>query len=520
MPWKSTLILMLAGLPAFAQDGGWQPIRQAAHLQPKVEPLPPPRDVIPALPPINKMPPPPPPDPPPPLIGTLLSNQSMPLTLSEVLTSVEQSFPLLRIAEEERAIAGGRLLTAMGAFDTNLRSASYNTPLGTFENYRTITGIEQPFSTSGVSVFSGYRTGFGDFPIYYGDRKTGDGGEFRGGINVPLLRDNEIDRRRANLQQARLNQEAAEPFVERQRLDFQRSAARTYWGWVASGERLRLAKQLADLAFDRDKQLKELQENKLVARIDRIDNQQNIAARQALLVEAQLRLQQSTVELSLFLRNQDGQPLIAGPERLPSFPVLTRYNPSDFEASLESAYLNRPEVQRLRLQREALEVELRWATNQTLPQLNGFVAGSQDVGWGKRSGSDRLDRSSLDVGFEFQVPIQRRDALGRVETARAQVRQLATQEQYQRDSIRAEVQSAFAAVDRTYQLHEQAVLRVGLARQVAEAERQRLKDGDSDVLRVTLREQAAFDAEILEVAAKFEYFRAVAEYRAALGISK
>jgi outer membrane protein TolC len=443
------------------------------------------------------------------------------LTLDEVLDSVERDYPLLRAVEEERAITGGRLLSAMGAFDTNLRSGSYNIPIGTYENYRLITGIEQPFTTSGVNTFAQYRYGLGDFPVYYGDRKTGEGGEFRAGVSVPLLRDNSIDRRRANLRQARLNREAADPVVDRQRIDFLRAAARTYWGWIAAGERLRLAQHLADLANERDKQLKDLQENKLIARIDRIDNQQNIAGRQAVLVETQLRYQQATIELSLFLRNEQGDPTLPGAERLPRFPGMVPADPKRFEADLEAAFENRPELKRLRLQREAAEVELRLALNQTLPGLNAYVAGSQDMGFGKpRTGPDRLERSTFEMGFEFQVPVQRRDALGRVETARGQVRQIANQEQFQRDSIRAEVQGNFAAVDRAFQLHEQAVLRVQLARQVAEAERQRLKDGDSDVLRVTLREQAAFDAELLEVAAKFEYFRAIADYRAALGLPR
>lgn len=514
---RTTIAWIACATFLVAEEPVWRSAVQPVSHQEKIkDPI---KDVI---PPLDKMPaPPPPPDPPPALIGTLFSQATTPLRLEEVLDSVERSFPLLRVAEEERAIAGGRLLTAMGAFDTSLRSASYNIPLGTYENYRFTSGIDQPFMNSGASVFSGYRTGWGDFPIYYGDRKTGDGGEFRSGVNVPLLRDNDIDRRRANLQQARLNQQAAEPFVDRQRLDFQRAAARTYWNWVAAGERLRLAKHLASLAYERDQQLKELQQNKLVARIDRIDNQQNIAGRQALLVEAQLRFQQTTLELSLFLRNEIGEPLIAGPERLPAFPAMTKAEVSDFQASLESAYENRPELKRIRLQREALEVELRLAINQTLPTMNAFVAGSQDVGRGKpTTGPNRLDRTAFEVGMEFQVPIQRRDALGRVETARAQVRQFVSQEQYQRDSIRAEVQSTFATVERAYELHQQALRRVELARQVAEAERQRLKDGDSDVLRVTLREQATFDAELLEVTAKLDYFRAVADYRAALGLTK
>ena len=60
--------------------------------------------------------------------------------------------------------------------------------------------------------------------------------------------------------------------------------------------------------------------------------------------------------------------------------------------------------------------------------------------------------------------------------------------------MRAEVQDTFSALERSFEFYQQAKKRVELARLVARAERQQLRLGRSDVLRVTLREQAAFDA--------------------------
>ena len=46
-----------------------------------------------------------------------------PLTLQEVLDSLEENYPLLRAIEQERILAGGRLLSSMGAFDLNLTAS-------------------------------------------------------------------------------------------------------------------------------------------------------------------------------------------------------------------------------------------------------------------------------------------------------------------------------------------------------------------------------------------------------------
>jgi len=141
------------------------------------------------------------------------------LELAEVLQSVEQAFPLLLAAEQERSIASGRRLSAEGAFDLNLRTRGVHQD-GTFPSDRLDFVAEQPTPWCGASFYSGYRFGFGDFPVYYGDRKTADGGEFRAGVVLPLLRDGPIDRKRASLRQAQMGEPLADALVERSRIDY------------------------------------------------------------------------------------------------------------------------------------------------------------------------------------------------------------------------------------------------------------------------------------------------------------
>ncbi len=462
--------------------------------------------------------PPAPPAAPPPVLGTAASVGG-PLALDEVLFSVERNYPLLRAVEQERGIAGGRLVSAMGAFDLNL-TAGVDGQGTTYDNIRSYTGISQGLPVGGVGVFAGYRNGVGEFPTYNLGQKTADGGEFRAGLTVPLFRDRAIDRPRANIQQARLDVALAEPVIERQRLDFQRAAARTYWNWVAAGQRLNVVEGLVQLAVDRDAQLKARVEAGPAANIDRVDNQQNIALRNGVLVQAQRGFQQATIDLSLFLRDSGGSPTLAGTDRLAPFPQVQPVDVQTFATCVQTALETRPEPRRLRLQREKVTVELRLATNQTLPAVNAVVATSQDVGQGKSSlsGPNGLDRTTVSAGVAVQLPVQRRDARGRMLQAQAQLGQLDQQLRNTEDVVRADVQDTFSALERSYEFYQQVKKRVELARLVARAEREQLRLGRSDVLRVTLREQATFDAEIVEIAAQQDYFRALADFRAALGV--
>lgn len=454
----------------------------------------------------------------PPVLG-LPASVGGPLALDEVLTSVESHYPLLRAVEQERAIAGGRLVSSMGAFDLNL-TAGADGQGTTYDNFRSAAGVSQGLMFGGIAAFAGYRTGSGDFPTYNLGQKTADGGEFRAGLTVPLLRDRAIDRPRANVQQARLDVALAEPTIERQRLDFRRAAARTYWNWVAAGQRLKVVESLVALAVERDAQLKARVEAGPAANIERVDNQQNIALRNGVLVQAQRGFQQATIELSLFLRDGTGTPTLAGTDRLPGFPEIQPPDKTTFDESLQTAFDLRPEYRRLRLLREKAAVELRLASNQTLPGVNAVVAASQDAGSGTSSlsGPNGLDRTTLSAGVAVQLPVQRRDARGRMLVAQAQLAQLDQLVRQAEDLVRAEVQDTFSALERAYEFHRQANKRVDLARLVARAEREQLRLGRSDVLRVTLREQATFDAEIVEIGAKQDYYRSLADFLAALGI--
>ena len=106
--------------------------------------------------------------------GCETDDRDIPLTLAEVLDSVRIHFPLLQAVERERAVASGRLTSAMGAFDTNLNMSGNALAPGTYENYRSDMGLSQMLTVGGISLFGGYRTGFGDFPTYNLGQKTAD----------------------------------------------------------------------------------------------------------------------------------------------------------------------------------------------------------------------------------------------------------------------------------------------------------------------------------------------------------
>jgi outer membrane protein TolC len=446
-----------------------------------------------------------------------IDNRDQPLTLSDVLESVLRHYPLLLATEQERGVARGGLTSAMGAFDTHLTGMGSSLAPSTYENYISDFGAEQLLTQRGISVFGGYRTGYGNFPTYKLHNKTAAGGEFRGGVSVPLARNRDIDAARAGRAQAQLDVALAEPAIARSRLDYMRAAAHAYWMWAGSGEQRIATESLVKLATDRDQFLAARVERGATANIERIDNQKNIAIREGMAVKADRAVQQSAIDLSLYYRNEAGQPLLVGPRRFRRLPEPIEPSPSIYHESLSRALARRPEFRKLTLEREKLLVERRLAANETLPGLDAQVAANQDLGFGKSplSGPEGLNRQVLAATLIFQLPAQRRGARGRIQSLGSKITQIDEQLRYLEDHVTAEVQDAYSKLERAYAFHEKTLEMVVLSDTVAKAEREQFRLGRSDILRIALREQAKFDADLFEIVARQQFWTAESDLRAA-----
>lgn len=437
-----------------------------------------------------------------------------PLALQEVLQSVDRFYPLIRAVEQERQIARGRLTSAEGAFDLNLigRSSYIN---GSFDSERHALGFEQALAPFGLTVFGGYRISGGKFPVYYGDRETGDGGEVSAGVAIPLLRGREIDSRRANLQKAQIDVQMADPNILVRRIDVARAAARAYWSWAAAGQQVRVADRVLKLAQQREKYLEEQVKAMKLPRIALTDNRRMIVDRQARLVAAQRVYQQAALILSLYLRNQDGSPRIPDPETIPTLPdAAAAPDEPQRQQDIRAALARRPELAQLELRRQRLEVDLRLAENQTLPGLGVIVRGAQDMGFGKKD----LDRYTYEAGLALDVPLQRRDARGRIQAIQGELVQVQAQLQLQQDRVINELLDVYSDLERAYELVRQSRQAARLAVEMRQAEKEQFDAGKSNLIFLNLRELAEAEAEIQVVAALAQYQRALADYAAALGV--
>lgn len=437
------------------------------------------------------------------------------LGLDDVLGSVANHYPLLEVAMAEQQIATGRELSAWGEFDTNAKAYSLAAPMGYYQNYRSLIALEQPVFCGGY-VYSGYKIGDGKFQPWYKERETNEGGEFSLGMGVPLWQNRSIDKRRSAVWQANLARRAVEPAVESQWLDFSRVAAQTYWSWVAAGFSLQAQERLLQLAQQRVTQVEERVRSGDLERIASIDNQRLIAGRETKRVETERKFQESSIKLSLFHRDAGGQPLRASREQLPSdFPTLTVPDEQQLEADQNAAVAARPELRELDLTVQQLRVELAQARNQLQPKLDATVLASQDVGGQTSSLGDKTP-FELEAGLVGEVPLQRREARGKIQSTTGKLRQLQAKREFVIDKTVAAVRDAYSALRAAANRSQLAAKNVELAQQSLELGRTAFAAGDVDLIVLNIYEQAVTDAELVEITARADYFAALADYYAIL----
>lgn len=438
-----------------------------------------------------------------------------PLQLEQLLRSVAECYPLIEVAIGELESADGKLISTWGAFDDVFSAHSISQPLGFYQTYRNGVGINRPLYNGG-EVYGTYRIGDGNFEPWYGERETNEAGEFKAGFSLPLLKDRGIDARRANVMIARAMQNELEADVESRMIQFQRLATQAYWEWLATGRVVASQEQLLELADERVSQIDKRVDSGDAAEIIRIDNDRLIAKRRNELIKSRRELEKAAIKLSLFLRDGSCCPLIPSADLLPEdFPDAIGIGEAMLQADIREALSVRPELAELRAEREQACIDKRYAENLTLPKLDLKGFAGQDIGAEASPTGDKTP-FELQLGVLAEVPIQRREGIGKIRVACGKLQQIDAKLNFTEDKIRTEVLDAASAVNAAYRQILQATQLVELAEQSLRIGRLSFEAGDIDLIELNIYETAVMDAQFDLIDANFKYFYYLSAYEAAI----
>lgn len=416
------------------------------------------------------------------------AQEAQPLALEEVLRSSAIHAPQIVEALARVRQAEGRALTAEGAFDTVFDVEAQSRVSGFYDGTVAEGRATRPLTGNGGQLYGGYRMSRGTFPIYEDRAYTDRLGELKVGGLFALLRDRAIDERRGRVAIAATDVDVARLDREMVAIGVQARAIGAYQNWVAAGLRLGVYRSLVRLAEARRGGIARQVELGARPAILLTETDQNIVRRRALVVRSEQEFAIAANSLSFFYRDVNSERITPPAARLPAaLPA--------FRQGVVAGMPDRPDLRALGARLKQSEVRLALAENDLKPRLDlrgelAYDAGGTGLGGRSRNGEEAI------VGVRISVPLERRQARGRIAEARAEIDGLRTRRRLVSDQITVEVEGIVIAVNGAERTAELAAEEAELADRMAAAERRRFELGASDFFLLNLREEAATDAQV------------------------
>ncbi len=429
------------------------------------------------------------------------------LTLDDVLAVIDDRVPVLSEALFKQRAAEGKAMASRGAFDPKLVGKGKAYSDDPYDR-ALLEGYLSARTPVGVELEGGWRYGGGGFPSYDG-AATGTRGELFVGAEVDVLDGLLYGEERVVRDVADAMLLAATADLDLKRIQARRKATEAYWKWVAAGRALAVEESILQLAEQRAGMLRRQEEEGSRPRFDVLDNERVLFERQEAVIANQQKLQVAGVELSLWWRDERGDPQVPTRDQQPvGWPALPEGGV--LQDDLERAQ-GRPDIAAVQAIRTAAEVERKRAGNGRLPDLSVGGEVHRDV---------EKQKTELIGQIELGSSLLLRKERGAYDAAAAEVMRVEARLRGTRDRVRADVLAAHAVRDT-------AMLRVEAARgaaeravEVVQMERRRMELGSTDLFQLLQRESNLEKARKNLVEAELQLRLAEASVQAAVGVAE
>ncbi len=428
-----------------------------------------------------------------PLLCLLSTIQVFALTENEIRESVLNHLPLIEEAIFKFEAAKNEELSAEGAFDHKLIVKSRNRIEDKYDNQYLETTIERSTPWKGLGMVMGHRQGLGHFPAYDGKYWTSGAGEIFAGLSMPLLRNFSIDENRADLGTRKIDTLIAKEQLHLKKNIYLHKALSLFYKFLLESKKIKIRKEILELAENRQLMLEKKFNAGDVEKIKLFDNQRSIDKRKDELLKTELELIKIKAELSLYVRDAQGNPLVD--INLQDFEIPTKFS------SLEKKNLDQtPQLKILNYEFEKLQIYEKLNDQAKLPGLNLELLGSREL-----SRNLPYDPQSLQVGIKFDLPFENRKAKGKSLATQYKLKALERQRLYTYQELNRYYDMSLVAIDIGMRRWETTTREYENTVIMAEAEKKRWIQGATDLFIVNLREQDSAESDVKRWTTLYEY---------------
>ncbi|MBS2100438.1 TolC family protein [Carboxylicivirga linearis] len=426
-------------------------------------------------------------------------------TLQQLLWYVEQYHPVSIQSQIVVSQGESGVRKARGNFDPYLFAGLDQKYYDDKEYYSLLgTGLKVP-TWYGIELKTGFdqNRGYNLNP----QNIVPDDGLWYAGISVPVGKGLVIDKRRAELKQAKLYAQSTKAEQEKMMLSLYFDAVKKYWDWVAAYNEYQVYKEAVELAQIRLRAIKGSHEFGDRSAIDTLEAHIVVQNRQLSKKGAKLKYDNVTLELSNYLWFENGVPLNISEEMHP--PVYAAANKADGISSdslnilLNNLGFSHPDMQLMDYKLASLEIDRKLKRESFKPKLNLNYNFLNEAHGGNVFQSYSINNYKW--GFNFSMPVFLREERGAYQQAKFKIQDA----EIKQSQKLLELQNKLLKYYNTQTaLSEQVELYADVVKnynRMLDAERQRFESGESSLFLVNTRENYMIDARLKMISLLAKY---------------
>ena len=443
----------------------------------------------------------------------VLPDTAKPVTLENFYQLVTRYHPVVKQTNLLSDVARQEIRLARGNFDPKIESEFLLKHYNNTEYYRLFNGGIKFPTASPITPTLGIERNTGDRlnPEHY------ISGEYNyqqlyAGIALPLGQGLLTDERRTALKQAQLFSEMMEAEQVKLINKLLLEAAKDYWQWYYSYYNYRLAIRTTAIAEEIFRRVKMNFEGGELATMDTVQANITLLERQVNMQEALLTLRNSTIKVSTYLWDSTMNPVDLSLQHAPVVPsssiVLSQ---NILEELMGEAKVNHPELRKLDLKIQQLELDRRLASEYMKPRVNvSYYMLNQPFTPEGTSNTFVLD-DNYKLGIDFSIPIFLRKERAKVAQTRLKITNTTYDRDITRRQIMNDIQAAYNQLLNNGVILQQQRSMVDNYNRLMSAELLNLENGESDLFKINVQQEKLFNAQskLIKTIAEYEKQKSV-----------
>ena len=420
------------------------------------------------------------------------------LSLNEYLGFVKQYHPVAKLADLNLTAAQAKLLKSRGAFDPKVEVDWKTKNFDSKEYYDILNSTFKIPTWFGVELKAGFEQNEGEY--LNPQNNVPDDGLYAAGVSVPIGQGLFINKRMAELKQAKILQNLTQAEIELQVNQLLYDAVNTYFNWYLAYQEVKVFEEFKTNAKVRFDGIKSRALAGDIPTIDTLEAKIIVQNRDLSLEQANLDYTKASLELANFLWFEDNLPLELAPNVTPE--QLDNLAIDDVLGTnllqLESFEIeNHPKLQALNFKIDQLEVNKRLKAEMLKPQLDlnyNFITEPVNELQG-------FNTNDYKAGIYFKLPLFLRKERGDLKLAKVKLNQAELDLNYQRLQLRNKInatQQAINSYNKQLKTYQTIVSNYG---ELLSAEERKFSFGESSVFLINSRENKLIDAQLKQISA-------------------